>query len=250
MTLDFEIQEAVTFRDGAASAFHDVEPDAHGDDAGATRRLGPRSTSSGPRSPTRLAGDAVASPDAVRATTDEALGLIDALYPTAWKEAAKTADFDVIAATLDRLQAAAATGDWKQAEPARLEAYGVFELGPEQRLRGLAPSLFQEVEGYFWYGAGGHDGLVQLLGRRAADEEIAADPRRARRRARALGAADRKRPAVRRLRRHERGDHRLPRGARGGAHPRGAHGEPRRRAAPLPATDVRRRRARARRERA
>ena len=31
---------------------------------------------------------------------------------------------------------------------------------------GSRPALFQEVEGYFWYGAGGHDGLVQLLGRR------------------------------------------------------------------------------------
>ena len=81
-----------------------------------------------------------------------ALALIDRLYPPEWKEAAETADFDVIAATLDRLQAAAAAGDWKQAEQARLEAYGVFELGPEQRLRGLATSLFQEVEGYFWYG--------------------------------------------------------------------------------------------------
>ena len=110
----------------------------------------------------------------MNATTEEAVGLIAATYPSAWKEAAKTADFDVIAATLDRLQAAAATGDWNQAESARLEAYGVFELGPEQRLRGLAPALFQEVEGYFWYGAGGHDGLVQLLGRRATNEEIAA----------------------------------------------------------------------------
>ena len=45
-------------------------------------------------------GDTVAEPDVVRATTDEALGLIAALYPSAWKEAAETADFDVIAATL------------------------------------------------------------------------------------------------------------------------------------------------------
>ena len=36
--------------------------------------------------------------------------------------AAKTADFDVIAATLDRVQAAAAQGDWGRAEQARLEA--------------------------------------------------------------------------------------------------------------------------------
>ena len=96
------------------------------------------------------------------------------LYPESWKEAAKTADFDVIAATLDRVEAAAAAGEWGRAESARLEAYGVFELGPEQRLRGLAPSLFQEVEGLFWYGAGGSDGLVQLLKRKATATEIAA----------------------------------------------------------------------------
>ena len=174
VTLEFEIQEAVTFRDGAASAFHDVEPTLMAASAAATRRLGSKLDALGTALAGASRGDAVASPDEVRATTDEALGLIDQLYPRSWKEASKTADFDVIAATLDRLQAAVATGDWKQAETARLEAYGVFELGPEQRLRGLAPSLFQEVEGYFWYGAGGHDGLVQLLGRRAADEEIAA----------------------------------------------------------------------------
>ena len=96
------------------------------------------------------------------------------LYPQEWKDASKTADFDVISTTLDRLQAAAAAGDWKGAESARLEAYSVFELGPEQRLRGLGPELFQEVEGYFWYGQSDVDGLVQLIGRRAMDAEIVA----------------------------------------------------------------------------
>ena len=38
--------------------------------------------------------------------------LLERLYPSAWQDAAETADFDVIAATLDRLQAAAAAGDW------------------------------------------------------------------------------------------------------------------------------------------
>ena len=55
--------------------------------------------------------------------------------------AASGADFDVIAASLDRLAAAAKAGSWAGAEHARLEAYGIFELGPEQRLRGIAPSL-------------------------------------------------------------------------------------------------------------
>jgi high-affinity iron transporter len=173
VTLDFEIQEAVTFRDGAASAFADLRPALAARDARATDRLGAALDELDVALAAAARRDTVAAPEHVRATTDEALALVDGLYPPEWKEAAETADFDVIAATLDRLQAAAATGDWKQAERARLEAYGVFELGPEQRLRGLAPSLFQEVEGYFWYGAEGFDGLVQLLGRHAPDEEIA-----------------------------------------------------------------------------
>ena len=173
VTLDFEIQEAVTFRDGAASAFGDLRPTLTARDPRETQQLDAALGTLGGALADASRGDAVADPETVRATTDEALAVIAALYPSEWKEAAETADFDVIAATLDRLQAAAAAGDWKRAEQARLETYGVFELGPEQRLRGLAPSLFQEVEGYFWYGADGHDGLVQLLGRRAADGEIA-----------------------------------------------------------------------------
>ena len=174
VTLAFEIQEAVTFRDGAAAAFHDVEQVLMKSDEAATRRLGVALDDLGTALSDASHGASVAPADDVKATTDDALALVGALYPAAWKEAAKTADFDVIAATLDRLQAAAATGDWKQAESARLEAYGVFELGPEQRLRGLAPALFQEVEGYFWYGEGEHDGLVQLVKRRDGGEGIAA----------------------------------------------------------------------------
>ena len=72
------------------------------------------------------------------------------------------------------MQAAAASGDWRSAESARIEAYGIFELGPEQRLRGLAPSLFQAVESSFWYGSGDHDGLVRLIKRKAPEAELAA----------------------------------------------------------------------------
>ena len=173
VTLEFEIQEAVTFRDGAAAAFHDLQPALVARDAAATARLGVALDELGAALANAARGDAVAAPETVKATTEGALTTIDALYPSEWKEAAKTADFDVIAATLDRLQAASAAGDWKQAEQARLEAYGIFELGPEQRLRGLAPSLFQEVEGYFWYGAEGYDGLVQLIKRRSGAGELA-----------------------------------------------------------------------------
>ncbi len=172
VTLEFEIQEAVTFRDGAESAYHDIQPTLTATSAAATRRLGALLDGIEVALADASRGTAVAAPSDVDAMADEAIALTDELYPQQWKDAAETADFDVIAATLDRLQAAAAAGDWKGAESARLEAYSVFELGPEQRLRGLAPDLFQEVEGYFWYGRGNVDGLVQLIGRRATDAEI------------------------------------------------------------------------------
>ena len=153
VTLDFEIQEAVTFRDGAAQAFGDLEHLLALENQEDTRRLGEILDG--------LAGDLgsaarheeVADPEDVQSATDEALELIDSTYPEEWKEAGATADFDVIAATLDRLESAMAAGQFAQAEQARLEAYAFFEFGPEQRLRGLANDLFVEVEGLFWYGA-------------------------------------------------------------------------------------------------
>jgi high-affinity iron transporter len=173
VTLDFEIQEAVTFRDGAAQAFGDLEHLLALENQEDTRRLGEILDG--------LAGDLgsaarhekVADPEDVQGATDDALELIDSLYPEEWKEAGATADFDVIAATLDRLESAMAAGQFAQAEQARLEAYAFFEFGPEQRLRGLANDLFVEVEGLFWYGADGLPGLAQLVKRKAEPAEVA-----------------------------------------------------------------------------
>jgi high-affinity iron transporter len=171
---DFEIQEAITFRDGAAAAFADLQAILLGRDPLATRRLAAALGALGDALARASRGAGVADPAAVRAAADEALGVTAAVYPERWKEAGDTADFDVISATLDRVESAAAEGDWGRAEQARLEAYGIFELGPEQRLRGLAPGLFQRIESLFWYGDGDVDGLVQLVKRKAAASELAA----------------------------------------------------------------------------
>jgi high-affinity iron transporter len=150
VTLGFEIQEAITFRDGAESAFRDLEPALVERDEAATRRIGALLAQLG-----RDLGQAgrgtgsVATAEQIERATDESLALVDRVFPKRWKEAAESADFDVIAAALERLEAAAGAGEWGRAESARLEAYGVFELCPEQRLRGLAPGLFQDVEGLF-----------------------------------------------------------------------------------------------------
>ena len=172
VVLDFEIQEAITFRDGAAAAFADLESILLRRDAVATRGIKRSLATLGDALGAATRGERVATPETVDATAAEALRLAETVFPERWREAAETADFDVIAATLDRVQAAAAQGEWGRAEQARLEAYGVFELGPEQRLRGIAPSTFQKVETLFWYGDGSVDGLVQLVKRKASAAEL------------------------------------------------------------------------------
>jgi high-affinity iron transporter len=174
VTLDFEVQEAITFRDAASAALVDLVPFLLRRDPQATRAAVRLVAGLGEALADASRGRAVTDPEAVRASAKEALDRASQAFPEEWGDAKETADFDVIQAALDRVQAAAAAGEWGVAEQARLEAYGVFELGPEQRLRGLAPGLFRSIEGLFWYGDGGSDGLVQLVKRKAAANEIAA----------------------------------------------------------------------------
>ena len=173
VTLDFEVQEAITFRDGAAQAYADLEAALAKRDAAATARIGVLVDELGSALALAARSEQVADPERVEALAEEALTLADGIFPEAWKDT-EAADFDVIRTSLDRVEGAVAAGEWGKAEQARLEAYAFFEFGPEQRLRGLAPELFISVEGLFWYGEGDHAGLAQLLARKSALEEVKA----------------------------------------------------------------------------
>ena len=173
VTLDFEVQEAITFRDGAAQAYADLEAALAKRDAAATARIGVVVDELGSALALAARGEQVADPEQVEALAEEALALADGIFPEEWKDT-EAADFDVIRTSLDRVEGAVAAGEWGKAEQARLEAYAFFEFGPEQRLRGLAPELFISVEGLFWYGEGDHAGLAQLITRKSAPEEVKA----------------------------------------------------------------------------
>jgi high-affinity iron transporter len=173
VTVPFEIQEAVTFRDGAALAITDLESLLVQRDAGAMRRIDGLVAELGKDLAAANQGTAVAPPEEVEAKTNEALDLAEGIFPDEWKDAGAAADFDVIRTALDRVVNAVRAGEYGTAEQARLEAYAFFEFGPEQRLRGLAPDLFARTEGLFWYGADGYAGLAQLIRRKAPVEEVA-----------------------------------------------------------------------------
>jgi high-affinity iron transporter len=173
VTLDFEIQEAVAFRTGAAAAFADLRDQLAKRDAAQTEtaadgidRLGQLVGVAAERH------EGVPEPEEVEAETTRVEDALAAAMPEPWKEGTDESDYDLIALTLDRMEAAAGAGRYQQAEQARLEAYAFFEFGPERRLKAFDPGLAIEVEGMMWFGAGGRPGLAKLVADRAPRREL------------------------------------------------------------------------------
>jgi high-affinity iron transporter len=163
VTIQFEIQEAIVFRDGAEAAFGDLEAALAERD-----RRKAVAAEHGLERLERYVEDAggrrsVAGQEEVDAAHERTAELLDELFPEEWKESDSQSDFDLIDLTLDRMEAAAAAGEWRQAEQARLEAYAFFEFGPELSLRSLAPDVVARVEGLVWFGADGREGLAKLI---------------------------------------------------------------------------------------
>ncbi|MEA2418997.1 MAG: high-affinity iron transporter, partial [Thermoleophilaceae bacterium] len=163
VTIPFELQESMAFSEAAISAFSDLEQEL--------KRRDPRATEQVSQALERLRGyvedardgQSVASQDTMESTQGRASDTIADLLPEEWQQDDTQSDFDLIALTLDRMEAAAGAGQYAQAEQSRLEAYAFFEFGPELSLRALAPDVVNRVEGLIWFGADGHEGLAKLI---------------------------------------------------------------------------------------
>jgi len=173
VTLDFEIQEAVAFQNGSVAAFADLQDQLTRRDRAATLRA-----RADLEALTAMVGKATATHEGV-ATADEVERLeqrvdttLRSAMPDAWTEPTDESDYDLIALTLDRMEAAVGAGQYRQAEQARLEAYAFFEFGPERRLKSFDQGLALTVEGLIWFGADDRDGLAKLIADRAPRREI------------------------------------------------------------------------------
>ena len=172
VNLEFEIQEAVAFRNGAVAAFADLRPALGRRDLAATQSVAAGLDRLGQlvETATRQKDDVVHEDD-VEALTKATVGRLRAVMPNAWQTSTDDSDYDLINVTLDRVEAAMGAAHWKQAEQARLEAYAFFEFGPERRLKSFDPGLALEVEGLIWFGASGKEGLAELISRHAPRRE-------------------------------------------------------------------------------
>jgi len=172
VTIPFEIQEAIAFGEGAASAFSDLESELAERD--------PRRTAAVERALARLqvyVEDAgrrgrVVPEERVEEVHERAAATLEELLPEEWKRDDSQSDFDLIALTLDRMETAVYSGEYTQAEQARLEAYAFFEFGPELSLRSIAPDVVARVEGLVWFGAAGRDGLAKQIAERRPGREV------------------------------------------------------------------------------
>jgi high-affinity iron transporter len=176
VALDLEIREAATFREGAAAAFADLRDRLEQRDPQRAAEAGRRLDALGGLIASASARSAT-DPATVRAESNKLAALLHDLMPAEWQQHDSGADFDVIAAALDQMEAAVAAGQYDLAESARLEAYAILESGPEAKLVVFAPQMKQPIEDRFWYGQGNQPGLAALIARRASKGEIAAGRR-------------------------------------------------------------------------
>lgn len=173
VTKDFEIQEAVAFQNGAVAAFQDLQATLAKRDPARTAAVAEQLDRLGTIVDTATKQkEGVESPEAVDDLAGQIEDGLTATMPKAWQEATDESDYDLIALTLDRMEAAAGAGQYQQAEQARLEAYAFFEFGPERRLKAFDPGLALDVEGLIWFGALDQEGLATLIADRASRRDI------------------------------------------------------------------------------
>ncbi len=174
VAVDLEIQEASTFRDGAAAAFTDLRSILDVRDPAISQQIAGSFDTLEQQLAAAKARTHIASADDIQSRADQITAQIKQIMPAEWQQHDSTADFDVIAAALDQMQAAVAAGQYELAESARLEAYAILESGPEAKLVVFAPQHKAPLEDLFWYGQGQQKGLAYLISQSAPATEITA----------------------------------------------------------------------------
>jgi len=172
VTRDFEIQEAIAFADGAEQAIADLSADLLDQDKAKTRALLASVSELQTYLEEAAAGTEVRDVEEIEAISGEIADTADSMFPDDWQGSSEDADYDLVDISLDQMLNAINAGDYEIAEQNRLSAYAFFEFGPEVKLRGFDPSLSLEIEGMFWYGARGFDGLATLIANKASGREV------------------------------------------------------------------------------
>ena len=174
VTVDIEMVEALAFLDAARAAFTELRPELNGINQAATDEIAASLATLNDQIQASAKKEHVTSADEIKASVNDIESRLKNLYPDAWKQEGGAADFEVVSAILDQMESAVAAGQYKQAESARLQAYAIYDAGPEKHLIGFAPGIAREAEQLFWQGTGDSQGLQYAIANGASPQEIAA----------------------------------------------------------------------------
>lgn len=169
---DIEIIEAITFLDGAAAAFADLENEFLARDSKKTEQITQLLEKLKGQLADASSQTNVEKPDTIESEIKKIHTLVEQVVPAEWLKRSTSGDFDAVATALDQMERAVAQGQYEIAESARLEAYAIMDTGPEAKLIAFAPQFIPELENLFWYGQGDFKGLAKLIKNKASVSEI------------------------------------------------------------------------------
>jgi high-affinity iron transporter len=167
ISIETEYREALTFRDQAASFFQELRPRIAAVDAEAADRLAVLLAEM------ETVMLAMEDSQRVQNQVEEALGLVEHTLGEQNLAEDTAGSFMVIATLLDDMLVDVQNGEYAVAESTRIQAYAIFDAGPELRLLAVAPHLVERIDGLFWQGHGGQVGLSQAIAAEASPAEFA-----------------------------------------------------------------------------
>lgn len=165
ITIEVEYQEALTFRDQAQSYFEELRPIIAEDDPEAADRIAVLLADM--EAVMQVIGDKNVIEDMVSETKD----LIRDTLPFDINSTSAAA-FTIIDTLMQDMENAVSQGRYGDAEQTRLQAYAIFDFGPEQRLLAFSPGLAFKIDGLFWHGDSGHEGLARVIAQESSLEDF------------------------------------------------------------------------------
>lgn len=168
ITIETEYREALTFRDQAEVFLAELTPRIAAADPAVAERL-----------PILLREmksslDTLSDRQVVRSQVEEALVLVEQTLGEAVRDNSGAGVFTVVEALLNEMEQQVVRGEYQLAESSRIQAYALFDAGPELRLMAFSPDLVAWLDGLFWHGYQGHPGLSLAIAQHRSPAEITA----------------------------------------------------------------------------
>ena len=153
ISVPLEYSEARTFLEQSAALLSEIKPALAQKDGAALVQLEEKLSALG-----ALIGN-VADPKETKLVAEASIGLLKDKFGMA----ATGGDIAATLELLKQMKQAVAAGEWAQAENLRLQAYGFYEIGAEQKLLTREPKLGDDLQNLFWQGTKETQGLAVLL---------------------------------------------------------------------------------------